>query len=352
MSNRTIHSSKIQSRHRKIIILTLSGIFLVQVAFSLMLPWWHPDAEFRVREATLKARIAEHPERPLFLMIGSSRVSFAFDPELLPSLHDNQGNQVLCYNFGHFNAGPVSHLIRLKRLLRDGIKPAWVVVEILPPLCKSEWSGFIHECSWGDLGTISRYYPLSRYAGSFARNHLLLPWYRHRADLQSRYLDERQLNRRDLNVSDYGWWPYVGEQIDASARTELTDRQRSSFAPVLTDEFQISSNADKAYRELIELCRGEGINISLILMPEGESFRSWYSSSAEIRLQEFVNHLSVEYGTTIYDTRQWFDDTHFSDSHHLLRTGTREFTKRFEQEIIQPMISGRASKERQNLAHR
>ena len=58
-------------------------------------------------EALLQARLTETPERPLLLMMGSSRTVMCFRPENLAELHTSAGAQVLPFNFSHLAAGPL-----------------------------------------------------------------------------------------------------------------------------------------------------------------------------------------------------------------------------------------------------
>src|SRR5258708_38274664 len=112
-----MHSSPSRRRAKKVIVAHLCTMAIAQIAFSLVLSWWHPDTEYRVRKDALQARIGETPDRPLFLMVGSSRVSFAFDPESLSPIADDDGRPGLCFNFRHFNSVPGSKQPIVHRVL-------------------------------------------------------------------------------------------------------------------------------------------------------------------------------------------------------------------------------------------
>jgi hypothetical protein len=286
--------------------------------------------------------MAEHPEQSPFVMIGSSRVSFGFNPEHLSPLTDADGKPVLAFNFGHFNAGPTANLLTVDRLLRSNIKPRWLMVEVIPSLCFRDWSGFVHESSWGDIKTVSNYYSIRKFGASVLRNYLLLPWFQHRGDLQEHYLHETQDERRDLQITPFGWWTGVGERIDDGHRLQITEHQRIVFGENLSGETHVEPASEAALRETLTRCRKEGIHVGLIMMPEGNTFRSWYTSSAEAELQDLLGRLTAEFQVPVYDTRSWFDDSYFSDSHHLMRPGSRQFTSRFEREILRPFLGGQS----------
>jgi hypothetical protein len=332
-------------RPRRIIVGTLVSLLLLQAAFYFVVPWWHPDTEYRIKKEALQARLAERPDHSPLVMVGSSRVSFAFDPELLQPLTDESGKPVLSFNFGHFNAGPTSHLLTVDRLVRSGVKPRWLIVEVLPALCFEEWAGFVHSSRWDDIRILSKYYPFDKYGGALLKNHLLLPWYFYRGELQEHYLHERQAERMALKTSPYGCLTHIAECIDAKGRQQSTESQCRVFGADLSGSMRLTSSSEAAYRELLQLCGREGIEAALIMMPEGDTFRSWYSDAANLELTGFLDRLSAEFAVPIFDARQWFGDEYFADSHHLLRPGACEFTRRFEREILQPFVHGQVPAE-------
>src|SRR4051812_40711862 len=108
----------------------------VQFVLNVVVDGWHPglyDSEYAVRLRTLRARVAEAPGRPLLLLVGSSRTEMNFLPEVLPPLHTASGETPLVFNFSHLGAGPVMNLLEVRRLLRDGVRPGWLVLEAMPP---------------------------------------------------------------------------------------------------------------------------------------------------------------------------------------------------------------------------
>src|SRR5260370_32223182 len=107
-----------------------------QLAFNIVADMRHPelyDPEYGVRLALLRARMAEMPDRPLLLLIGSSRTVMSFPPEVLGELRSADGARVLPFNFSHLAAGPLINLIAYDRLRRAGIRPTWLVMEVMAP---------------------------------------------------------------------------------------------------------------------------------------------------------------------------------------------------------------------------
>jgi hypothetical protein len=99
--------------------------------------------------------------------------------------------------------------------------------------------------------------------------------------------------------------------------------------------------SDRAMRELLELCRGQGIAVALLLTPEGSAFQSWYSPEARRCVDDYCDALSREYGVPLIDGRDWLDDTAFADSHHVTLGGAAAFTLRLGREVLQPLIDGK-----------
>ena len=214
-------------------------------------------------------------------------------------------------------------------------------MEVNPGLCRNEWKTILDLSSWSDLGTLSHYYPLKRFRIPVLRNHFLMPWFQHRSELQERYLREQQHGRGNLQISAHGWLLLGGETVGEDDRLRLTENERQLWVPVLSDDFEVSANAKRAYRDLLSLCHSERIEVALILMPQGETARSWACPAVNEVMDTFLGELADEYRVPVFDTRDWFDDSYFCDSSHFLRPGSRRFTRRLEREILQPWIHTR-----------
>src|SRR5262249_48116069 len=122
-------------------MVALGGFVVLALAFVVVMdvrcPFW-TDREFAARRQIVLDRTAEHPERPLMVGLGSSRVGAGFVPEELDPIYDNRGRQISVVNFSHLGAGPRMNLVQLRRLLRDGIVPDYLLVEFMPSLAHRE----------------------------------------------------------------------------------------------------------------------------------------------------------------------------------------------------------------------
>src|SRR5947209_5552138 len=121
-----------QSRYRaRRLFWTIPFFVFLQVTFTVALDQCNPelvDPEYHVRLSKLRSLQKEAPDRPLLLVLGSSRTAMSFKPEAVSQLSPAQGKALLPFNFSHYGAGPLFNLMELQRLLADGIKPAWLVV--------------------------------------------------------------------------------------------------------------------------------------------------------------------------------------------------------------------------------
>jgi hypothetical protein len=321
-----------------------------QLALNVIVEGWHPelcDPEFAARAALLRSRIAEEPGRPLLLVIGSSRTGMAFLPEVLPPLRTASGEQPLVFNFSHLNAGPAMNLVQLRRLLRLGIRPEWVVLEIMPPQLADEKQRISTSVAQrDDFPALARYFtkPLGAYTACVASR--LVPWYTHRSFIVQHCApkwvppgiklgqDEVALDRLGGDSS----WQAI-RQLDATEARRRTWATRAIYFPILQD-FHVAAISDRATREFLDLCRQEGIHVALLLTPEGSEFQSWYPPDAWPRVMSYCAALGREYGVPVVNTRDWVSDQDFSDSHHALLPAAKTFTRRLGREVLQPLVLG------------
>lgn len=336
-------------------IWALVGFLAIQLGLDVLVDGVHPeinDDEFQVRLAALQARIAEAPDRPLLLMTGSSRCQMGYLPERVPPLRTDSGEQPLLYNFSHLGSGPIFNLLTVKRLLRRGIRPRWLVLEIMPPCLNHEYYSIATTCAEpGDFPTMCRYFPPIRMAGLFLRPRLF-PCYRHRMFLCGTYLSPLAIKTvaeglADIALAplggDAGWW--LHDELDEKTLAHCLATTRDSYRPRL-QKFQVRRKADRAIRETLRLCRENGIEVVLLLTPEGREFQSWYASGALPRIDAYCRDLARENAVTLVDARHWLPDRVFTDSHHPLRRGAEIFTELLARDVLKPMVEGSPSRKR------
>jgi hypothetical protein len=335
----------------------LWGLFFfaaAQLALTVAMERWRPelrDPEYGFRLAHLRNLLAKHPRQPLVLALGSSRTQLGFRPSALKWQRELDGQTPVAFNCALVGAGPVTELFCLHRLLRHGIRPTVVLLEVLPSrLCQeglfTEEAIMRGRLGWEDWPRLRRY--LSHYQRDYAywRRHQLAPCYTQRFYLLSLAAPAwvPATGRTD------GWWEYMDRTGWMTRRESLSpaeyrfalDYARREVTPVL-QQFRISAAPDRALRELLGLCRHERIAPILVLMPEGTDYRSWYPPAVRAVLDAYLTQLSRDYDVPLVDARSWVSDDCFADSHHLLARGADTFTERLGREVLRPIMARRGS---------
>src|SRR5262249_42925445 len=150
--------------------------------------------------------------------------------------------------------------------------------------------------------------------------------------LAPEWLPQRARIERFAGMGDSGWAPMPLPPLTVAQRRRATALAHQEYSSYLT-KFRLGGPACRALRDLLSLARLEGIAGALVLMPEGQQFRSWYSQGAKRQIQSFLDHLRRQFGVPVIDARTWIADRDFADSHHLLPGGARLFSCRLEREV-------------------
>ena len=266
----------------------------------------------------------------LLLVLGSSRAEQGFRPSLL-------GNGPLFYNLARGGSSPLLYLVTLRRLLADGIRPDGLLVEIFPPaLVEDEEGAVIYKPTLRDLPLLRRY-PISGRTWAFWLQDRLLLWYKYRSGFLAwaapQWLPPQARWGEHLWDSQGGEWRVIGDYVSPQERRRLTDDAHHRYAHSL-NQFRIAADADRALRELLDICRIQRISVVLFLMPEAREFRAWYPPEALHRMSDYLAALRQECGVPLIDARCWIEDSEFSDGHHLLSRGAASFTRRFAGEVL------------------
>jgi hypothetical protein len=314
----------------------------LQLALCLAMEHWDPDfpdPEFGQRAALLKAESRADPKRPVLVLVGSSRCIRALQPEQLPPLYTPSGIRPVVFNCSHSGSGPVLNLIMVHRLLRKGIHPDWLFVEIMPAyLCHDGADMFLYVMEAGDWPVLRHYFS----SFDLYRKYYKLRFFS-RLDYQSELVDHvlpTWLGSEPTSPSSMGslGGPVnVVQTLPPAVVRRWTNTAHDQYVKIL-GQFHVTPWADHALRTLLEMCREQHIGISFLLMPEGSAFRSWYPPQTLVKLDGYLAELNREYGVSVIDARTWLGDEHFYDSHHVFRSGTNLFTQRFGREVIGPLL--------------
>jgi hypothetical protein len=330
---------------RAILIWCLVAFVVVQAAVAASADLLAPevyDPEYAARLSRLQACRAEHPDRPLLLLLGSSRTGQLFRPEQLPPIVDGAGRTVIPFNFSRNGGGPVYSRLAYERLCRQDLKPEWLVVELMPALMTARYERFFYtSITAGELRDLARYISGRRAVGFYARLHIL-PGYKNRTGLLRALAPDwavpTGVEDPEVNIDVLGG---EGKRIrpsmpDADRRAEDA-RVSTGYAAILAN-FAIDPGADRALRDLLRACRDGGTQAVIVRTPESTNFRAAYRPEALATLDAFSAGLTAEFGVKVVDARRWLRDEEFEDGHHPLLAGQRKFTARLHREVLVPMM--------------
>jgi hypothetical protein len=312
------------------------------------------DPVYAIRLRSLRGRLARSPDSPLVLVLGSSRIKYGLWPAAMPAQLKRDGSAPVVYNFGVNGAGHIRELMYFRRLLEDGIRPDWLVLETWPPLWPEE--GYFAERRMvanednlhvHDVPLVCRYFHREPDVLAWAASQLL-PLYLHRSRLlgvAAPYLLPWSL-RKELPAyqkdwdpeDDTGWFPLPYGPVTAEQKERVVERNMVEIGPYL-QRARIDPRSDSALRTLLVECRSRGIGTVLLIMPEHTAARATYSPAARVVVQNYLTGLQRSHPVPVIDARAWLADDFFADATHLWPRGAMQFSARFGREVLEPLLN-------------
>jgi len=317
----------------------------LNLALDTVKPEWR-DPEFGWRMKRLAELDRTRGDRPLVVALGSSRTQMGFSPADM-GVADGPDGPVI-FNMGQAGAGPLLQLLNLRRLLAAGVHPDAVLVEVLPAALHNDAPGerqlatHVPRLGAADMDRLAPYCddPAALRRG-WAKVRLA-PWYSLRFYLMSHLLPgflpwQQRVDFQWRMVDGYGWSGYPFEPVPAAERARGLEAARKDYEENLAT-FRVSALPDRAVRDLLALCRREGIRAGFYLLPESPAFRAWSPPAARAALAAYLAGLSREFGVAVFDATDWEPEEAFADGHHLLKSGARAFSRRFGRECLGPWL--------------
>ncbi len=345
-------SRRLRQSGRAVVLWALALYALAQPVLLTMMLLWHPtlyETAIRAKRGQLRELVAAAPDRPLLLMLGSSRTEAAFQAGRLDGLPGPGGRPWRAYNFGVPTSGPLRQGLHLREMLESGTRPRLLLVEYLPPLLNQPRRGITSEENWAESPWMSatqlrRLWPYFAAPGRKGHDWLLgrlAAAYAFRYSIQSATAPSGTIARPAYTAHDaWGW------RLPELATPEFLAGVWGVACNMYPDslrQFRLGAGPCRAMRDVLELCRRERIPAVLVLTPESTTFRGWYSPEGREGPQRFLEELRAEYGVPVLDAREWLPDEDFVDGHHVTAEGACAFTLRLRDELQRlPEWSGEA----------
>ena len=352
--------------------LALAALFFAagQAALSLGVECWWPelrDPLYGQKLGQLRRRLIESAgpcgtaeggcaTSRLVVMLGSSRTVHGCDAAGYQAHARAGGRPAIVFNFGIPGGGPLTELLTLRRLLGEGIRPNEVLIELLPALfvdeaMRHEAYGYPPDRLWFDELLL-----VARHGGAAQSgfqgvcewsSDFCCPAYAHRLPIKRRFWpDLLPLAGHEhlfAAFDGHGWSPIP----DAMRTPDVFERglkvAEQSYAERL-GRLNVEPLARAAIDDLLALCRQNEILATLVVLPEGPNFRRWYSVTAAAEVDRYLAELATRHGVALIDARPWCAEESFIDSHHLLASGARDFSRRLAETTLR--MAGGRSRER------
>jgi hypothetical protein len=349
-------TSLVMSRHRR--RKQIARRLLVWVAFwyvlgqLAMFAWidekWPLERTRVEREKwkQLHERLAEAPDRPLVLMLGSSRADWAFQAGRLNGLPAPDGRPLLAYNLAVPTTGPMHEALYLNDLLAEGIRPRLLLVEFVYTHLNKSQRGLLSEehftmPQWlsGHQALFLRpYYSQKRRLLIHWLESRLAPWYGFRCDMHEYLKGRRALKPLDPQAQPTDAWGWRRLSDDPGG-PELRAWRRMGAVTMYGESmrrFRLGAGPVRAMRDTLARCRREQIPVALVRLPVTKEFYELIPAEGRKELDNLFAELSN--GVHVIDASGWLPNEDFHDGHHVLKSGADKFTTRMIKEVHQLLV--------------
>jgi hypothetical protein len=297
--------------------------------------------------AILHERLAEMPDRPFVLMIGSSRTDQSFQAGRLTGQLGPDGRPLFVFNLGLPAAGGAHQAMYLNDILAEGVRPRLVLIELVTTHLNRSRRGLQSEehftlvpwISAHELLFLQHYFVNRRKMITEWLEARLTPWYGFRWNVHEHFLgrhshppEETKYDQSWRPIDPWGWRRLRDLPDTLEFRALRWGGAYHMYAQSLKN-FELSDKAAQALRDIFAQCRREKIPVALVVMPVSKEFQNLYNSEGREQVQSFLAELRGRYNLDIIDATNWLDKEDFDDGHHVLIAGANKFTTRMIPEI-------------------
>jgi hypothetical protein len=333
-----------KKRGRRVMLWAVAFYAVAQLSVTYTMENWLPvgfRSMLHAKWERLNQVAAGSTDRPLMVMVGSSRMEYALDARQFEDLAGPDGRPFVAYNYGMPSLGPLYANLSLQEMLDAKIRPQLLLVEYLPPLLNAPRGTLVSEeawtaASWLEFRQLVRMWPYLKRPDRKARDWFearVAPWYVFRREIQAWANGKVHPDQAVQITVPYDPW---GHRADEQLTPEERRTRARSACELYRDSLmtlQIGKGPAKALCDLIALCRREQIRVVIVKMAESTEYRSWYGVEARQDVQRFFGELRDRHGAELIDATEWVADDHFIDGHHVTPEGSREFSTRLHEEL-------------------
>jgi hypothetical protein len=323
---------------------------LLAVAVETVKPEWR-DPEYGHRLRQVRRWQRARPERPLVLVLGSSRTQNGVSPKDM-SFEDRPGSP-LVYNFGYRGAHPLGVWLQASRLLDDGVRPRAVLIQLAGTELRTEGSAeflYVQYMKWGPRFSAAD----SRRFGPFTEDPAVFdqavfsnrrnPWVTRReavvADLLPNWQQPavRAAHGAWEFMDRYGFFPLPAVNMNTEEFARSRAAELANHRPYLN--LPVGETTKRAMLLLISRLQGEGIPVALFWMPESPTYRStMYSPAARATDEGFARQLAAEKGVPIFPAPEHLSDDDFADGYHPLPDGAAKYSRWLADNHLKPWLA-------------
>ena len=317
------------------------------------------DDYYHKRAALLRDRTPTKSAYPKNMVIlGSSRTELGVNAPLVENtIREKLTRDFAVINFSVTACAQETELLYWNRILNECKAPDMALIEVHP--------AFLNTKAGGDgVEFNSVVWPVERFLRTDinyvenrapdVRPNIRAEWtkmaffsfYKNRTSLLNSAFPALVPNEFKGQVSildKHGQLIIQDELLTSERKAKAMDHTREQYYH-LVQEMDLKSSRTRALRELLQSCRERNVAVGMLLMPEGQQFRSWYGPGVWARIENHLQKLAGEFGAEIFNTHDWMDESEFKDSHHLYQSGALRFTRRLTDEKIMPWVLGREKK--------
>lgn len=329
-------------RSRFVLLLAALGIVAGEIAASILIDF--APLEIRFPEAATvvrSAQLLDGTEKILFF--GSSRFRADLSaPTVNAALRDGANHR----SFSAFNAAvtagdPVAFKFLADKLLAAGVRPAAVVIEVLPETIsrRNAWLRFhlARQFHWLDVW---KSIPDAWRSGELA--HLLssrvVPLYFFRSEFQRWAYRKLKLNLKAAKLQKN-----ETSATTASVQTNIDQLElaslRAATARKRLRHFKIGGLAAESLEKLAMRYRELGTRVVLIAVPVPSEYRAAYSPPVNDAFLRYMQQLRDKYVVEFFDYRDCLPDGLFHARYYATAVGQTHFSEGIAREILIPLFA-------------